>query len=714
MKLIIAEKPSVGKEIAHIVGANQSHEGYLEGNGYICSWCYGHLLGLYDGKDYNPEWKSWKVLPIIPDEFKLKVGKDKSVKAQFQILKKLMNRDDVDVVVCATDAGREGELIFRHVYNHAKCKKPIQRLWNNSMADIKRDLQHLQDGNDERFIRLYHSAFAREKADWLVGANLTRHFTNLYCNYGDDYLSIGRVQTPTLRMIVDRENEIKSFKKNYYYKVQLKYKDILAEIKDKYEDENEADRISKEVDGTCSMITDIKKEIKKKKAPLLHDIGSLQKECNEKLSISAKETLDTAQKLYEGKFITYPRTDSKYLNESMKTDFLNLLELLKQKKQYDVSFEVDKVLDDSKVTDHHAIIPTKNISDVSNLNDKECSVLNIIIERTLKAVMKDMTYEHLTCTINAKDYDFIGTANKTVEKGWTEFEKEDGTSSMEEVKNISLFNCQKGDVFEPATCEVLKKETKPKTRFNDKTIISAMENAGSKDFKEIEGVERTGLGTGATRADIIEKLISRGYVERKKKQLIPTERGMQLIKVVPENITDVQMTVVWEEKIADIKNGKLDEDTFINDIENYIIEVLKDTNRSIQWTVQNENKLDEKCPKCGSDLVIKKGKYGKFTACSNYPECKYIKKDEKKQPKKTDKKCPKCGNPLLLRKGKFGEYYSCSDYPNCKYTESVKSKEVVQTKMKCPQCGKPLVERNGKYGKFISCSGYPACKYIKK
>lgn len=213
MKLVIAEKPSVGKEIAHIVGANQSHEGYLEGNGYICSWCYGHLLGLYDGKDYNPEWKSWKVLPIIPDEFKLKVGKDKSVKAQFQILKKLMNRDDVDVVVCATDAGREGELIFRHVYNHAKCKKPIQRLWNNSMADIKRDLQHLQDGNDERFIRLYHSAFAREKADWLVGANLTRHFTNLYCNYGDDYLSIGRVQTPTLRMIVDRENEIKSFKK---------------------------------------------------------------------------------------------------------------------------------------------------------------------------------------------------------------------------------------------------------------------------------------------------------------------------------------------------------------------------------------------------------------------------------------------------------------------------------------------------------------------
>lgn len=178
MKLIIAEKPSVGKEIAHIVGANQSHEGYLEGNGYICSWCYGHLLGLYDGKDYNPEWKSWKVLPIIPDEFKLKVGKDKSVKAQFQILKKLMSRNDVDVVVCATDAGREGELIFRHVYNHAKCKKPVQRLWNNSMADIKRDLQHLQDGNDERFIRLYHSAFAREKADWLVGANLTRHFTN--------------------------------------------------------------------------------------------------------------------------------------------------------------------------------------------------------------------------------------------------------------------------------------------------------------------------------------------------------------------------------------------------------------------------------------------------------------------------------------------------------------------------------------------------------
>ena len=717
MKLVIAEKPSVGKDIAKVLGATHSCDGYMEGNGYICSWAYGHLVTLYDCQDYDEKWKNWKELPVLPEVFKTKVINDTGAKKQFKILKELMFRDDVDTIICATDAGREGELIFRHIYNQCRCRKPIERLWNNSMADLKRDFQNLQEGNSQRFINLYHSAYAREKADWLVGMNLTRHFSNLYCSYGDKPLSIGRVQTPTLKMIVDRENEIKGFKKNYYYKLQLTYKDIVAENDEKLENKEEATQLAQSLDGTSSIIADRKVELKKKKAPLLHDIGSLQKECNKRLSLSAKETLNAAQKLYEAKLITYPRTDSKYLNASMKSDVDKLVEELKKEKEYVIASDVSKVLDDSKVTDHHAIIPTANAIS-SDIGGTEKDVLDIVIDRTIKAVAPDMTYEHLSCVIKAKDIEFKASINKTMEKGWTILEKEDGTSSIldeEAKKNQSLYQYQTGDVLNPVSVVSLEKETKPKSRYTDETLINAMEKAGAKDFKEIDEVERVGLGTGATRADVIETLISRGYIERKKKQLIPTQRGIELIKVVPENITDVKLTVEWEEMIADIKTGKLNEDQFVDGIKKYVSDIIGTTEKSDEWTVKNKNVLEEKCPECGSNLVVKKGKYGKFTACSNYPACKYIKKEEKKQPKQTGKTCPNCGSPLVKRKGKFSEFIACSNYPGCKYTEQTEKKKLAkETKMKCPHCGKPLVERKGKFGKFIACSGYPACKYIKK
>ena len=621
MKLVIAEKPSVGKEIAHIVGANQSHEGYLEGNGYICSWCYGHLLGLYDGKDYNPEWKSWKVLPIIPDEFKLKVGKDKSVKAQFQILKKLMNRDDVDVVVCATDAGREGELIFRHVYNHAKCKKPVQRLWNNSMADIKRDLQHLQDGNDERFIRLYHSAFAREKADWLVGANLTRHFTNLYCNYGDDYLSIGRVQTPTLRMIVDRENEIKSFKKNYYYKVQLKYKDILAEIKDKYEDENEADRISKEVDGTCSMITDIKKEIKKKKAPLLHDIGSLQKECNEKLSISAKETLDTAQKLYEGGYISYPRTGCSYITEDIFEQVPSLIGLLKQHPRF--TWHAENLcnqplnrhcVDDSKMTDHHALIITENYPQRLSLDEQ--NIYSMIAGRMLEAFSGKCLKETVSVQADCNGVLFGIKGSQIKVPGWRGIYNE--PSEKEEGSLLPEF--QEDEILPVLGIDTLVKKTKPQPIFTEASLLAAMEGCGRTldDEKEKEAMEDSGLGTPATRAGIIELLIARHYVERNGRSLIPTPKGLEVYDIVKEKmIANVSMTGGWECALHEIETGKVSTETFTQSINSYTQQI---TSELLALKLNHPDLPHCNCPKCGAETIIV---FNKVAKCSD-PNCGFL------------------------------------------------------------------------------------------
>lgn len=667
MKLVIAEKPTVGKDIAMVLGACNYHKGYCEGNNFICTWAFGHLLTLFDCADYKKEWKNWKNLPVIPEEFKIKISPDSGIKEQLNIIKMLMNRSDVDSIVCATDAGREGELIFRHIYNYLNCRKPIQRLWINSLLkeDIKKGFENLEDGNSDKYKNLYNCAFAREKADWLVGMNLTRCFSNLYCKFGDKPLSIGRVQTPTLNLIVEREKEINSFKKNYYYKVQIQYDECIAEIEEKFEDESEAKLIAKNIHGTSSMITALEIESKRKKAPLLFDITSLQKECNKKYGLSAKQTLDIAQSLYEKKLITYPRTDSKFLNASMKQNVADLIEKICQKQNYDIDANVLNVINDDKVTDHHAIIPTENIFGKVSINELEKQVIDLIVLRLVVATAPAMIYEHITLSIQAKNYAFKASSNRTVNPGWT---KIDGTSSIEkDNKNINLFKYKENDIWNPVSSNVNRIETKPKQRYTEDTILTAMENAGMKDFKNIDGVERVGLGTGATRAAIIEVLIQRGYVERRKKALVPTERGIHLINVVPDMIKDVNMTVKWEEKIADIKKGRLSANIFVREIENYVCDIIKDN-----YTVKIENNPIETgniCPRCGGKMILKKSKYGEFEACSNYPKCKYIKKNLK-QAKGV---CPKCGGNLIERKGKFGLFLGCSNYPKCKYIQKRKT-----------------------------------------
>ena len=675
MKLVIAEKPSVGRDIAKVLGADISRDGYIEGNGYICTWAFGHLITLFNCEDYKPEWKSWKVLPVIPKKFKIKAGGDSGTRKQINVIKSLMNRNDVSTVVCATDAGREGELIFRHIYNYLECKKPVERLWINSLTeeDIKKGFDNLEDGNSNKFINLYDCAFAREKADWLVGMNMTRCFSNMYGKYGEPPLSIGRVQTPTLKLIVDREKEITGFVKNYHYRPVIKYKDITGEYDGKFEARDDAEKIVNEIDGTSSILESLVVERKRKKTPLLFDITSLQKVCNKRLGLSAKKTLDIVQGLYEKKLTTYPRTDSKFLNATMKDEVNDLADKICTAKQYSTEINTGLVIDDSRVSDHHAIIPTKRILNNYSVDETEQKVLDLITSRFIAAVSTDMIYEQAIAVITVNGHKFKASSKRTVDEGWTSFEGGDGTSSIldeDTAKNIGLFECTGKERWEPVTAIVNRTETKPKQRFTEETILTAMENAGLKDFKNIDGIERVGLGTGATRAAIIEVLLDRGYIERKKKNLVPTKRGIDLIGVVPEQISDVSMTVDWEEQIADIKKGNLNADNFIKNIENYVNEVIGENYKPQERAVKKqETATGEKCPMCGETMVIKHGQYGDFEACSNFPNCKYIKRNEKK---------------------------------------------ITYSKEKCPNCGGKLIERNSRYGRFLGCENYPKCKFVKK
>lgn len=675
MKLIIAEKPSVGRDIAKVLGALSNNNGYCEGSGYICTWAFGHLVSLYDCSDYKEEWKSWKSIPVIPTKFKIKLNSSSGVKEQMEVIKKLINRDDVTTIVCATDAGREGELIFRHIYNYLRCKKPIERLWINSMVeeDIKKGFENLEDGDSDKYINLYECAYAREQADWLVGINMTRCFSNMYSAYGEKPLSIGRVQTPTLKMIVDREKEISSFVRNYYYKAQIHYDDIVAEYDVKFENRDEAESIVQAVDGTCSIIQSVKREIKRKKAPMLFDITLLQKECNKRLGLNAKNTLDVAQSLYEKKLITYPRTDSKFLNASMEIEARNLAEQICSQRDINVTINTKAVIDDTKVSDHHAIIPTIKALHVNSLNETERDVLEMIMLRFIVSMSPAMLYEHVSTSIKAGDYIFKANANRTIESGWTALDFEDRTNSIDaekQDKNIRLFEYKENDSWQQIKSNVNSIETKPKQRFTDDTLLTAMENASLKDFKNIDGIERVGLGTGATRAAIIEVLLDRGNIERRKKSIIPTERGMKLIDIVPKEISDVSMTVRWEKQIAEIKKGKIKSNVFVKQIEDYVCEVIKNYYKPKDTISRKEvKKSGNVCPECSGALVIRQGRFGTFEGCENYPECKYIKKKEKTQTNtaKAIGTCPKCGGILIKRKSSFGSFIGCTNYPKCKY-----------------------------------------------
>ena len=558
-KLVIAEKPSVALSISKIIGANGKKDGYYEGNGYRVSWCVGHLIHMAKPDSYDEKYAKWNIeeLPNIPSEYKYEVAK--ATKKQFTILKKLMNDKDIDSVINACDAGREGESIFRLVYNEAKCKKKMQRLWISSMEDsaIKEGFENLKDGKD--YDNLFESALTRAIADWLVGMNISRLYS---CLYKQNY-SVGRVQTPTLAMIVKRDDEIANFKKEKYYTVELSL-DGFNLLTDRIDDKTAAEQLFNLV-GEKIEITNVIQKEKVTKPDLPFDLTTLQRECNKYFGYSAKQTLDYAQSLYEKKLITYPRTDSRCLTEDMITSTINNI---LGKNDFDTR-RIKTVFNSKKVTDHHAIIPTISSlkEDVSELPLSEANVYFLISDKFHASVGYPLVENTTKIVAEFDDFEFTSTGKVIKDEGFTKYLKEYKIKNSDDVV-LPMINT--GDVLEVKDKEIREKYTTPPKHFTEGTLLKAMEIAGSEALEKGVEVERKGLGTPATRAGIIENLIYKGFIERDKKNLIATNKGISLITIVADTFKSAETTAKWEMELSDISQGKSSKEEFLNTIEHEI------------------------------------------------------------------------------------------------------------------------------------------------
>ncbi|MCZ7409406.1 DNA topoisomerase 3 [Parvimonas micra] len=563
MDLVIAEKPSVAVSIAKVIGATKKKDGYYEGNGYRVSWCVGHLIQMANPDSYDEKYAKWNMedLPIIPSEYKYEVSK--STKKQFNVLKKLLNDKEVENVVNACDAGREGESIFRLVYNQANCKKKMKRLWISSMEDnaIKDGFNNLKDGSC--YDELFESAKARTIADWLVGMNISRLYSYLYKqNY-----SVGRVQTPTLAMIVNRDDEISNFKKEKYYAVDLSL-DGFSISTDRIDDRTTTEQLINLV-GSSIEITDVIQKEKITKPELPFDLTTLQRECNKYFGYSAKQTLDYAQSLYEKKLITYPRTDSRCLTEDMITSVINNI---LGKNDFDTE-RIKMVFNSKKVTDHHAIIPTISSlkDDISALPESEAKVYKLIINKLHASVGLPLVENTTKIIAEFDGFEFSSSGKVIIDEGFTKYLKEYKTKKTEDVL---LPDVKVGDVFEIKNKEIKEKYTTPPKHFTEDTLLKAMEVAGNDTLEKGIEVERKGLGTPATRAGIIENLIFKGFIERYKKNLIATNKGISLVTIVSDTFKSAETTAEWEMKLSDIANGKANKDDFLKGIEAEIRETV--------------------------------------------------------------------------------------------------------------------------------------------
>lgn len=563
MKLVIAEKPSVAISIAKVIGANKKKGGYYEGNGYRVSWCVGHLIQMANPDSYDEKYAKWNItdLPIIPSDYKYEVAK--STKKQFNILKKLMNDKEIDTVINACDAGREGESIFRLVYDQVNCKKKMKRLWISSMEDsaIKEGFDHLKDGKD--YDNLFESAQARAIADWLVGMNISRLYS---CLYKQNY-SVGRVQTPTLAMIVKRDDEIANFKKEKYYTVELSTNGFTLST-DRINDEVAAEQLLNLV-GDKIEITDVIQKEKITKPDLPFDLTTLQRECNKYFGYSAKQTLDYAQSLYEKKLITYPRTDSRCLTEDMIVSAVNNI---LGKNDFDTG-RIKTVFNSKKVTDHHAIIPTISSlkEDVSELPPSEAKVYFLISDKFHASVCYPLI-ENITKIVAEFDgFEFTSSGKVIKDEGFTKYLKEYKSQNNEDTE---LPDVIVGGVISIEDKEIKEKFTQPPKHFTEDTLLKSMEIAGNDALEKGVEVERKGLGTPATRAGIIENLIFKGFVERDKKNLVATHKGISLVTIVSDSFKSAETTAKWEMELSDIAQGKSSKEEFLEEIENEIKEVV--------------------------------------------------------------------------------------------------------------------------------------------
>ncbi|HEO5621619.1 TPA: DNA topoisomerase 3 [Streptococcus agalactiae] len=561
--LVIAEKPSVAISIAKVIGATKKKDGYYEGNGYKVSWCVGHLIQMANPDAYDEKYAKWNIsdLPIIPKEYKFEVAK--ATKKQFNILKKLMNDKEIDTVINACDAGREGESIFRLVYNEAKCKKKMQRLWISSMEDsaIKEGFSNLKNGKD--YDKLFESAQARAIADWLVGMNISRLYS---CLYKQNY-SVGRVQTPTLYMIVKRDEEISNFKKEKYYTVELSMNGFTLST-DKIGDEITAEQLINLI-GDNIEITDVIQKEKITKPDLPFDLTTLQRECNKYFGYSAKQTLDYAQSLYEKKLITYPRTDSRCLTEDMIVSTVNNI---LGKNDFDTE-RIKTVFNSKKVTDHHAIIPTVSSlsEDLSSIPDSEAKVYRLISNKLHASVGYPLVENTTKIVAEFDGFEFTSSGRIIKDEGFSKHLKEYKSKKSEDavLPDVSI-----GDVLSIENKEIKEKFTQPPKHFTDDTLLKSMEIAGNEALEKGVEVERKGLGTPATRAGIIENLIYKGFVERDKKNLIATHKGISLVTIVSDTFKSAETTAKWEMELADIAKGKSSKEKFLKDIESEIQEAV--------------------------------------------------------------------------------------------------------------------------------------------
>ena len=619
--LVIAEKPSVAQSYAKNLSAYKKQDGYMEGENCLVSWCLGHLAEYARPEEYDERYAKWQFddLPIIPEKWKLQVSADK--KKQFSVLKDLMNREDIEYLVNGCDAGREGELIFQRVYDLSGCRKPVRRLWISSMEDeaIRNGFHEMKDAGF--YSNLCMAAVCRAQADWLIGMNATRAYTTKYYKK----LVVGRVQTPTLAMLTERQDRIEHFQKETFYRVELTDGKLVA-VSENITNKADAELLAALCDGSEAIITELKREQKKVSPPKLYDLTSLQREANRYFGFTAKKTLDLLQELYEEKLVTYPRTDSRFVTE----DMIGTVEELAGKMPLMLPFveygqlghNIKRVVNNAKVSDHHAILPTKEAVEkgIVDLPVDKKNLMILIGQQVIQAVGEDYLYEQTDVTVNCQKNEFTARGKTAVQMGFKDVErafrshcvkaeKEDTDKQLEipygYQKGMQLFNIK---------AETSTHYTSPPKSFNEDTLLAAMETAGNKEFDE--KTEKKGLGTPATRASTIEKLVASGYAQRKGKQIIPTAEGRELIRVMPENLKSAGLTAEWENRLLLMERGELNGEQFMDDIVTMLEEILNGCRKIPEEErnrFQTAKELIGKCPVCGSDIF--EGKRNFY--CSN-------------------------------------------------------------------------------------------------
>ena len=620
--LVIAEKPSVAQSYAKNLSAYKREDGYLEGESCIVSWCLGHLAEYAQPEEYDPKYEKWQFddLPILPEAWKLKVSKDK--KKQFEVIKTLMNRSDVEYLVNGCDAGREGELIFQRVYVLAGCRKPVKRLWISSMEDaaIQKGFQTMK--SEEEYKNLCMAAVCRAQADWLIGMNGTRAYTTRYFKR----LVVGRVQTPTLAMLAERQERIEHFQKEAFYKVALT-DGKLTVVSENIANEEAAELLAALCNGSTAVVTQMKKERKKSFPPKLYDLTSLQREANRYFGYTAKRTLDMLQELYEEKLVTYPRTDSQFVTEDMKDSVEELVEkmpvLLSFVDYGQLGHGIKRVINNAKVSDHHAILPTKEVVEkgIADLPADKKNLMMLICQQLVQATGEEYLYEQTDITVKCQEHDFKARGKIPVQMGFKEVEKAfkqlcvKAEPVEEKEKETSIpAGYEEGMKLFPVKAEKTTHYTSPPKPFNEDTLLAAMETAGNKEFDS--ETEKKGLGTPATRASIIEKLVSSGYAQRKGKQILPSTEGQELVKVMPEYLKSAVMTAEWENQLLMMEKGQITDTQFMGEITSLvrkILEVCREIPEEERRRFQTAREVIGKCPVCGCDVFESKQNF----YCSN-------------------------------------------------------------------------------------------------